>query len=110
MGRRKQPAELFDEADFVDRVFAYILTMLPELAGREGDIKRSLREEFGGGTRVYVRRYPERERVRLEVSRMFDGRNATQIARVLGISRATVYRHLKQRGGGPDIVEQPDPL
>lgn len=33
-----------------------------------------------------------------KVRRMFNGRNATEIARVLGIGRATVYRILKRPG------------
>lgn len=33
-----------------------------------------------------------------QVRRMFNGRNATEIARKIGISRATVYRILKTSG------------
>jgi DNA-directed RNA polymerase specialized sigma subunit len=33
------------------------------------------------------------------VARLFNGRNATEVARVLKISRITVYRLLKQPGG-----------
>lgn len=33
-----------------------------------------------------------------QVKRMFNGKNATEIARILGIGRATVYRILKRPG------------
>ena len=40
----------------------------------------------------------ERERITAEVLRVFNGRNAAEVARRLGIGRATVYRIIKQEG------------
>lgn len=88
------------EPDLVDRVWDYLLRKLPELAQRECAIKDQLRDEFGGKG-VYVRRREVASLmvdVRQEVGRLYNGRNATEVARTLGISRASVYRHLKQSG------------
>lgn len=97
-------SERFSDADLVDRVFDYIVKLLPELAEHSTRIKRDVRLEFGG-VEQYVRSDKVVQRkceVMREVRLMFDGRNASQVARVLGISRATVYRCLKQPGGGSD--------
>ncbi|MGK2897216.1 MAG: hypothetical protein ACSLE9_00815 [Burkholderiaceae bacterium] len=99
-------SERFADPDLVDRIFEYIVQLLPELAGRHLDVKRAIRDEFAS-ERVYVRRAGgERSRrsadephpLAGEVLRMFNGRNATEVARELRISRATVYRLLKQPG------------
>lgn len=94
-------SERFADPDLVDRIFDYVVALIPELNSAEIEpTKAAIRKEFGG-VEQYVRsesvdrRKREMER---EVRRMFDGRNATQIARVLNISRATVYRCLKQPG------------
>lgn len=91
--------EYFDDTDFVDRLFAYMLHLVPELAPRAADIKGLVRKEFGGEW-LYVRQGRDQRARQLQrtVARMFDGRNASEIARLLGISRATVYRCLKQAG------------
>ncbi len=98
---RHELGERFADPDLVDRIFDYVVALIPEL--RQAEIeptKAAIRKEFGGAEQ-YVRsesvdrRKREMER---EVRRMFDGRNASQIARVLNISRATVYRCLKQPG------------
>jgi transcriptional regulator of acetoin/glycerol metabolism len=93
-------SEKFSDPDLVDRIFDHILSLLPELRTHEGDLKGTIRREFGG-TEQYVRSEAVERRQRdieVKVRRMFDGRNASHIARVLGISRATVYRCLKQSG------------
>lgn len=89
--------------DLVDRMFEYLIDLLPELRGSPAAVERveqQLRSEFAGQD-VYI---PARSLVgkaeeRREVLRLWNGRNATSVARALGISRATVYRHLKQPGG-----------
>lgn len=91
-------------ADFVDHVFAYLLAEFPQIAGpRFANAKRAVREELAG-ERVYVatRGSAERQALAHEVLALFNGRNATEVARRLNISRATVYRLLKQprRDGG----------
>jgi len=92
-------SERLADPDLVDRIFDYIVEQLPEIAGRHLEIKRAIREEFGSA-RVYVRRRNpgEKSQLALEVARLFNGRNATEVARELQISRGTVYRLLKQPG------------
>lgn len=90
---------LITDPDLVDRIFEFVLDQIPELADRTVTIKEAIRQEYGGDEH-YVRRIDETPtqraaRLAREVRRMFDGRNATEVARVLRISRATVYRCLK---------------
>ena len=90
--------ELPEGADFVDRVFAYLLAEFPQMAGpRFSQAERAVREELAG-ERVYVqaRGASERQALAREVLSLFDGRNASEVARRLNIGRATVYRLLKQ--------------
>lgn len=89
-------------ADFVDRVFAYLLAEFPQIAGpRFARAEKAVREELAG-ERVYVtaRGQAERQALAHEVLALFDGRNATEVARRLNIGRTTVYRVLKQAHGG----------
>lgn len=86
------------EPDFVDRVFEYLLAEFPQIAGpRLALTKRAVREQFGA-RKVWVRSASEDERAEIaeSVLSLFNGRNATEVARRLRISRATVYRVLKQ--------------
>jgi len=87
------------EPDLVDRIFDYIVQQLPEIAGRHIEIKRQIRDEYAG-TRITVRRRSVEDGARLDedLARLFNGRNASTVARQLGIARATVYRKLKQPG------------
>ena len=89
-------SERFADPDLVDRIFDYVVELLPELAGHSDEVKRAVRSEFAG-ERVTVR---TRNYAALadEVLRLFDGRNATEIARRLNIGRATVYRTIKRAG------------
>lgn len=87
--------------DLVDRIFEYLLTEFPQLAGaRFAEAKKAMREEFAG-RETYIAHRPTSARQALveDVLRLFDGRNATEVARRLQVSRATVYRVLKQAGG-----------
>lgn len=96
------------EPDLVDRIFDYILAD-PVMAQALGEIdvqtgargvrrlKEAVRSEFAG-EKVWVNK---REKVAATVLRMFNGRNATEVARRLQISRATVYRVIKQAGRAP---------
>lgn len=93
------PQRLAREPDLVDRIFEYIIEQLPELASRAPELQAAVRAEFSGEEVKIGRRSPdERQRLVEEVLRAFNGRNATEIARRLGIGRATVYRWLKQAG------------
>lgn len=74
---------------------------IPHLSNVDADdIGRVIRGEWGG-ERVYI---PARtaSNIRLrrarQVLKLFNGRNATEVARQLQCSRATVYRALKQAG------------
>lgn len=88
--------------DLVDRMFDYLVELVPEIQRTESGLERvqaALRKEFAG-QEVYI---PARSSVskaeeRRAVLQLWNGRNATTIARTLGISRATVYRYLKQPG------------
>jgi Mor family transcriptional regulator len=88
------------QPDLVDRIFEYLLTEFPHLAGKKFEcVKHDLREEFAGQD-VYIPHHPptaRQERVR-KVLELFNGRNASEVARQLRISRAQVYRDLKQAG------------
>lgn len=89
------------EPDLVARMVAFIGQERPELdAGTLAAVEQRLRQEFGGDT-VYVAKHTTRDRGDLvaQVRRMFNGRNATEIARRLKIGRATVYRMVKTAGG-----------
>ena len=107
----KKPHQLgpaFADPDIVDRIFDYIAEQFPERFGACLDadclieLKSAMREEFAGLKHYVLRTSPaDRQRRAAEVLRLFNGRNATEIARNLQISRATVYRLLKQPGGRP---------
>lgn len=87
--------------DFVDRVFNYLGREYPELIGaRMDELKAAVRTEFYGEIGyVSARSSLDRHRQAQKVLALFNGRNAREVARELGISRATVYRALKQPGG-----------
>lgn len=94
-------AETTKDPDLVDRIFEYLVEQVPELAGQKVDeLKRAVRAEFKG-EEVYIpsRSPSERQVLTQQVLALFNGRNATEVARRLRISRATVYRILKQPGG-----------
>lgn len=85
--------------DLVDLIFDYILAEFPEMAQRAVVLKEATRKEFSGDTTYIPRRSPtERQKMVNEVLRLFNGRNATEIARRLNISRSTVYRLIKTAG------------
>ncbi len=87
------------EPDLVDRIFDYIATQLPEIAPTMQQHKDAVRAEFRG-EECYIASRPAtvRQQTVAKVLTLFNGRNATEIARHLRISRATVYRVLKQPG------------
>lgn len=93
----------FADPDIVERLFAYMLELLPETArpaveAKRIEIKRGLRKEFGGQRGLYVRTSDEEidADAVAQVLAIFNGRNATEVARRLNISRATVFRVIKQ--------------
>lgn len=85
--------------DLVDLIFAYIVDEFPELSARIEPLKEATRKEFRGiETYIPQRSQTERQKQVNEVLSLFNGRNATEIARRLNISRATVYRVIKTAG------------
>jgi transcriptional regulator of acetoin/glycerol metabolism len=85
------------EPDLVERIFDYAVKLMPQISQHRAVIIQALREEFAG-ERVYVRKRGEVDPVAAKVLSVFNGRNATETARELGIGRATVYRKIKQPG------------
>lgn len=90
------------DPDLVDRIFDFVLEQIPELGQRAASVKNSIRREYGG-EKHYVRQLEETrearaDRMRREVRRMFNGRNSAEVARVLQISKATVWRCLRRAG------------
>jgi len=92
------------EPDLVDRIFDYIFSD-PALAlaiekSSVSSIKAAVRAEFRG-EECYIASRPATARQELvsNVLALFNGRNATEVARRLQISRRTVYRIIKQPGG-----------
>lgn len=91
-------ALLRQEPDLVDRIFDYLVEQLPQLSPDQvREIERRVRDTHGGQEN-YVRKDARVRTLSTEVLAIFNGRNATEVARRLRISRATVYRHLKQAG------------
>jgi hypothetical protein len=90
------------EPDLIDALVSFVVTAHPPLAGKRDEMTADLRAEFGG-QRWYISARPETARQRRvrEILALFNGRNATEVARVLRISRATVYRVIKQPGLPP---------
>lgn len=98
------PNSLDGDQDLVDRIFDYLLEGIPALQeaaaqGRLSEMKVAVRREFAGDRQSIGPRSGAGQRdVAEQVLALFNGQNATEVARRLGISRATVYRRLKQAG------------
>ncbi len=85
--------------DLVDRIFEYILTEMPSIAASVEKHKEAVRAEFKGEKCYIAARPPTvRQQTAAQVLALFNGRNATEVARRLGIGKATVYRLIKQPG------------
>lgn len=97
------------EPDLVDRIFDYIFQdpalaqAIKQQAGEGedtlGKLKTAVRSEFKG-EECYIAGRPatQRQETVSKVLALFNGRNATEVARKLHISRASVYRVIKQAG------------
>lgn len=90
------------DPDLVDRIFEFLaddhrLAVLDAQA--LASLKTAVRAEFKG-EECYIASRPAsaRQELAATVLAMFNGRNATEVARALRIGRATVYRVLKQSG------------
>lgn len=87
------------EPDLVDRIFDYILAEFPQISASVQKHKAAVRAEFKG-EECYIAGKPAtaRQQQVSQVLALFNGRNATEVARRLQIGRSTVYRVLKQSG------------
>ena len=87
------------EPDLVDRIFDYILSEFPQISASVQKHKAAVRAEFKG-EECYIAGKPAtaRQQQVSQVLALFNGRNASEVARRLQIGRSTVYRVLKQSG------------
>jgi len=102
------------EPDLVDRIFDYILCdpvlgRAIQQASQEQQsavpkLKAAVRAEFKG-EECYIAGRPAtaRQEMVANVRALFNGRNATEVARRLCISRSTVYRVIKQAGNEREV-------
>ena len=90
-------ARTCDNSDLVDAIFKRMVEEMPELASRLDRVEAAVRVEFQGIETYIARRSPAQRQQRTEqVLQLFNGRNAADVARALGIGRTTVYRIIKQ--------------
>ena len=113
MPQATPPSDTAHTPDLVDLVITYVTSIAPELTAKRDQIEQDLRAELGGESHyVQARTETHRQRRAREVLALFNGRNATEVARRLNISRASVYRYIKQPGrapAAPIATQQPAP-
>lgn len=83
----------------MQRLIAYVARELPTLTPEKADaIENAIRREYGG-EEVYVARSSAHRRLLTarRIHQLFNGHNAADVARELGISKTTVYRVLRQQ-------------
>lgn len=87
------------ETDFVCSALDLLARagLLSDDARTEAD--KALRQHFKGSTYYIAASAPTGSEEARRVLARFNGRNPREVARELGVSRATVYRKLKQPGG-----------
>lgn len=80
--------------DLIDRMIERLKHIEPGLTESRADaLERVLREEFAGEV-VRVRKRAKNKEIEKAVREKFNGRNVAELARELGVHRATVYRVL----------------
>lgn len=87
--------------DLVTAIFDVLIETNPELVNIREEGEAAVRHRLCG-LRGTVAPRPDSETMATRVLALFNGRNAREVARKLGIGRASVYRYLKQSGGRPD--------
>lgn len=113
--RKLPPAPVFhgqgiDDAaertrDLVTAIFDVLIETNPELADKREEGEAAVRHRLGG-LRGTVLAKPDSDTMATRVLSLFNGRNAREVARKLGIGRASVYRYLKQAGGASEKQSQ----
>lgn len=91
------PVRKLADPDLVDEIFDLVVSWIPELSAKRFEIMAAVRAKFAG-ERAYIKRTNITEQLAVEFLSNFNGRNATEVARRLGIGRSSVYRLLKQPG------------
>jgi Mor family transcriptional regulator len=92
-------SSIFDSPDLIDAIFDFVVAEWPHMAADAMALKESVRREFAGIEHYIPRRSKaERDRIANQVLALFNGRNATEVARRLQISRSSVYRIIKTPG------------
>lgn len=84
--------------DLVTAIFDLLVEHYPDLEDIRPDAEPAIRNRLLG-LRGTVTDRPDSETMATRVLALFNGRNPREVARKLGISRASVYRYLKQAGG-----------
>ena len=92
--------EQFAEPDLVDLIFDRFVAQFPQISQHSlAELKAEMRAQVSGDEHYIRKREPtERQRLVRLVLEQFNGRNASELARQLGIGRSSVYRILKQPG------------
>ena len=91
--------------DLVTAIFDVLIETNPELADKREEGEDAVRHRLGG-LRGTVLAKPDSDTMATRVLSLFNGRNAREVARKLGIGRASVYRYLKQAGGACEKQSQ----
>jgi len=84
--------------DLVTAIFEVLIETYPDLTEIREEGEAAVRHRLLG-LRGTVLPRPNSEAMATRVLSLFNGRNAREVARKLGIGRASVYRYLKQAGG-----------
>lgn len=91
--------EAESQRDLVTAMFDLLEETHPEvIKPHRMDLEADIRH-YMKGARGTVLEKPDSETRAKRVLSLFNGRNAREVARKLGIGRASVYRYLKQAGG-----------
>ena len=83
--------------DLVTAIFDVLIETHPGVAEIREQGEAAVRHRLLG-LRGTVTPAADSDTMAVKVLALFNGRNAREVARKLGISRASVYRHLKQSG------------
>jgi len=85
------------EPDLVTAIFDVLIESHPDLMALREEGEAAVRHRLKG-LRGTVTDQPDSDTLARRVLSMFNGRNPREVARRLRVSRATVYRILKQAG------------